>query len=185
MKKILLLGDSIRENYQERVKELLKGDGCEVFHPDENCRFSRYTLNSLRHWLPKCTNPDVIHWNNGLWDVMTVYPEDGCFTELSDYIRDMGRILRELKKTGAKVIFATTTAVGDGNPNRLNETIELYNTTLINALGKKLDEVNDLYSLTRPRNNVYIRLDDKVHLTDEGIEVCSKAVADKIRDMLK
>ena len=70
MTKILLLGDSIRENYQEKVKELLFGDNCEIFHPDENCRFSRYTLNSLKFWLPMCPNPDIVHWNNGLWDTL-------------------------------------------------------------------------------------------------------------------
>lgn len=185
MTKVFLLGDSIRGNYQDRVKELLTPKGCEVFYPDENCRFSRYTLNSLRFWLPVCPEPDIIHWNNGLWDIMRAYIEDGPFTELPEYIRDMSRILRELKKTGAKVIFATTTAVGDENPSRNNATIEQYNRAFIEAAGGKLDAVNDLYSLTRPKNTVYISPEDKVHLTAEGIEACAQAVAESIGKFIK
>ena len=67
MKEVLLLGDSIRMFYQERVKELL-GEEYNVSAPEENCRFSMYTLNSLRTWLPGFPKPDIIHWNNGLWD---------------------------------------------------------------------------------------------------------------------
>ncbi|NLA73585.1 MAG: SGNH/GDSL hydrolase family protein [Clostridiales bacterium] len=184
MTKILLLGDSIRENYQEKVKELLFGDNCEIFHPDENCRFSRYTLNSLKFWLPMCPNPDIVHWNNGLWDTLITYPEDGPFTEISEYVRDMKRILRELKKTGAKVIFATTTAVGDNNPPWSNETIEEYNKALIDAIGKDVDAINDLYALTRPNNATYISAEDKVHLTPEGIDALGSAVTKHIRKFM-
>ncbi len=184
MTKVFLLGDSIRGNYQDKVKELLAQNGCEVFYPDENCRFSRYTLNSLKFWLPICPNPDIIHWNNGLWDTMISYPEDGPFTEIDEYVRDMKRILRELRKTGAKVIFATTTAVGDGSPPWSNETIEEYNKAFIEAAGKDLDAINDLYALTRPNNTTYISPEDKVHLTPEGIDVLGSAVFESIRKFI-
>lgn len=180
MTKVFLLGDSIRGNYQDKVKELLAQKGCEVFYPEENCRFSRYTLNSLRFWLPVCPEPDIIHWNNGLWDIMSAYIEDGPFTELSEYVRDMSRILRELKKTGAKVIFATTTAVGDENPSRNNATIERYNKAFIEAAGKNLDAINDLYALTRPNNTTYISPEDKVHLTPAGVDALACAVVESI-----
>ena len=184
MKKILLLGDSIRISYQEEVKALLAEDGCETVYPAENGRFAKYTLNSLRHWLPQFPEPDIVHWNNGLWDVIRVYPEDGCFTSEDEYVRDMGRILRELKKTGAKVIFAATTAVGPGHPSRANPDIERYTTRFLEAFGGELDGVDDLYALTRPNNERYIKSDDNTHLTEEGVQACAAAVAASIRALL-
>jgi len=184
MKRIMLKGDSIRLSYQDAVKALLAEDGCEIWSPPENGRFVKYTLNSLRHWLPQFPEPDVIHWNNGLWDILRVYPEDGCFTDIDEYVRDMGRILRELKKTGAKVIFATTTAVGPGHPSRDNADIERYTARFLEAFGGELDAVDDLYALTRPNNEVFIKSDDKTHLTEEGVRTCAAAVAASIRALL-
>ena len=43
MKKVLLLGDSIRMGYQYQLKELLK-DECKVIFSDDNGRFASYTL---------------------------------------------------------------------------------------------------------------------------------------------
>ena len=43
MKKLLLLGDSIRENYQDAVTAALAGRA-EVVHPTQNCASASYTL---------------------------------------------------------------------------------------------------------------------------------------------
>ena len=46
MKKVTLLGDSIRQiGYGKTVAEELGKEGIEVFQPEENCRFSKYTLS--------------------------------------------------------------------------------------------------------------------------------------------
>ena len=62
MKNVLLLGDSIRMLYQPKVKELLKGRA-NVYGPAENGRWSDYTLNSLRFWLPQLPDADIVHWS--------------------------------------------------------------------------------------------------------------------------
>lgn len=179
MKNVLLLGDSIRINYQDTVIAEL-GDEYAVCKPEENCRFSKFTLNSLRMWLPGFPKPDIIHWNNGLWDVFEIYPEDGCFTAIDEYVRDMMRILRELKKTGAKVIFATTTPVKEDYVNRKNENIRLYNRRITAEMEKEGVPVNNLHRLVSEYAQEYIR-EDKVHLSDAGMAACGKAVADAIR----
>ena len=51
MKNLFLLGDSIRMQYQPVVAEKLK-DLAEISGPHDNGRWSGYTLNSLRFWLP-------------------------------------------------------------------------------------------------------------------------------------
>ena len=40
MKKVVLLGDSIRMNYCKYVKSKLEGIA-EVYYPDDNCRFAQ------------------------------------------------------------------------------------------------------------------------------------------------
>ena len=57
MKKLILLGDSIRMGYQREVEEILR-DRMEVFGPNENGRWSGYTLNSLRFWMPEWPGAD-------------------------------------------------------------------------------------------------------------------------------
>ena len=111
MKKVFLLGDSIRENYQEKVIEKL-GEGYQVFYPNENCRFSAYTLNCLRYWFePVPEDIDVIHWNNGLWDTAFINDEGVPFLSIDDYIKYMQRILISLRsrRPKAKIILATIT----------------------------------------------------------------------------
>jgi len=168
MKTVMLLGDSIRMCYQDEVIKNL-GEGYQVFKPEENCRFARYTLNSLRYWFNQCPNPNVIHWNNGLWDTAVLYPEDGCFTPVEEYIRDIKRILRELKKTGAKIIFATTTPVNPlkaQNPQskHYNEDIINYNQYIVEMMRKENIIINDLHHLVYPKINEYI-CEDYIHLT--------------------
>ena len=71
MKKVTLLGDSIRLiGYGTRVPELLCNE-YEVFQPDDNCRFAKYTLRMLFDYKEQIKGSDVIHWNNGLWDIVS------------------------------------------------------------------------------------------------------------------
>ena len=65
--KILLLGDSIRMGYQPAVAELLKGRA-QVVAPTDNCRFALYTSHRIYDWIAELGTPDIVHWNNGLWD---------------------------------------------------------------------------------------------------------------------
>lgn len=183
MKTVMLLGDSIRLGYQDIVKRQL-GEGYSVWSPDENCRFSSYTFNSLRMYLPECPSPDVIHWNNGLWDTSVIYPEDGCFTPLEEYIRHMGRILRELRKTGARIIFATTTPVHplkEEHPTskQFNSDIDRYNAAMFELLSGTDVIINDLNQLVRADIEANI-CEDHIHLSDTGYELAGRAVADII-----
>ena len=52
MKKLLLLGDSIRMGYDSFVREKLAGRA-EVFFSEDNGRFIQYTLQTLSDWQGK------------------------------------------------------------------------------------------------------------------------------------
>ena len=72
MKKIVLLGDSIRLwGYGTRVPEML-GEEYEVFQPEDNCRFAKYTLRMVFDLKAQIEGSEVIHWNNGHWDLCQI-----------------------------------------------------------------------------------------------------------------
>lgn len=85
---MLLLGDSIRMHYEKDVQIIL-GDKYKVYSLEENCRFSAYTLNSLGFCLSEFPTPDVIHLNCGLWDTAILYPKDGRFTGIDEYVSNI------------------------------------------------------------------------------------------------
>ena len=185
--RVLLIGDSIRSHYQKEVQEQL-GKDYEVMGPDVNCRFSSYVLNSLRFWLEEFPQPDIIHWNAGLWDTAILYHEDGCFTSLDNYVANMKKILRELKKTGAVVIFATTTPVSDDKkyfpgpmpPAHDSEDIIRYNRAVLESFREEDVIVNDLFSVINAEKDQYLK-GDKIHPNADGVKLLGKAVADIIR----
>ncbi len=189
MKNVMLLGDSIRLFCQESIIKKL-GEDYNVWTPTENGRFSRYTQNALRFYLSAFPNPDVIHWNNGLWDVAILYPEDGCFIPLDEYIASLKIILRELKKTGAEVIFATSTPVADEKrflpgpfpPRVLNEDIVRYNEAAVKLMKENNVRVNDLHKTMLDGGEGVIS-DDMIHPSEKGIDLISDAVCKCIQDV--
>ena len=181
MKKVTLLGDSIRLiGYGAKVPELL-GEGYEVFQPEDNCRFVKYTLRMLFDFKDQITGSDVIHWNCGLWDVTSGLFDDGePFTCEEEYVENMLRVATLLKKMGKRIIFATTTPVHNEYPYNKNEVIKRYNEVIVPKLMEMGIEINDLYTTVMQDLYKYIGA-DQIHLSEAGIEVCSKQVADMIK----
>ena len=184
MKHAVLLGDSIRSAYAPQVKELL-ADECEVWWPTENCAFAKWTLYSLRFWRDKLNEADVIHWNNGLHDVVRMFPGDGPFVSLGEYRDAIFKLGRELKKTGARVIFATTTPIGPKNEyQRSNQDIESYNRAALDILVPMGIEIDDLHALVM-QNPGEMLSDDDTHPSEEGVRLLAHSVAGCIRKSIK
>lgn len=179
MKKVTLLGDSIRLiGYGKRAAELLAPD-FEVWQPSENCRFARYTLRGTWDWEPDMKGSEIVHWNNGLWDVFTM--SDGqCFTPVDAYVETMVRTARIFKSRHNTVIFATTTPVRANHPTMPNDLIVEYNEKLVPELIREGVVINDLHSLVKQNVPEYI-CDDLCHLSEKGIELCAQQVASFIR----
>ena len=182
MKRVWLLGDSIRENYQEKVTEKLAGRA-EVVHPAVNCAFAKYTLCCLNGWKKELGAADVIHWNNGIWDTCVRHVEDGAFTPVDEYVRTLGRILRELRKTGAQVIFASTTPCREPHDDLDNRRTAWYNHEALALMAREGVPVDDLWSVVYPHIAEYI-CDDGCHLSDAGREACAVSVVRSIENYL-
>ena len=173
-----MLGDSIRLiGYGTKVPELL-GENCEVFQPSINCKFAKFTLRGLFDWDTDMAGTRIVHWNNGLWDMCDLFG-DGPFSSETEYVETMSRIAALLLQKYDRVIFATKTPVSPQNPYNNNALAERYNTALVPVLKQKGVIINDLYPLVVSDIDAYI-CEDHIHLSQKGIEVCARQVADAI-----
>ena len=157
MKKIVLLGDSIRLGYEKYVKDSLEGVA-EVYSPKDN---NKFTLNLMRYLhgyvgpdgLP--SDADLVHWNAGLWDVINMVGDDLPLTPPDAYADLIKRINKRIRWCfpKAKIVFATSTAVVEegytGTVRRFNKDIENYNKIALDALNGTDTVINDLYSITK------------------------------------
>ena len=179
MKKLILLGDSIRMGYQPEVARILKGQ-MEVAGPAENGRWSGYILNSLRFWMPEWGSPDVIHLNAGLWDTGDDYGFGRPFTKPADYKENLELIIRVLREhyPEAGLILATTTPTLD----RDQQVIRSYNEILSRTAQEQNILLNDLYSLLAGKEEKYI-CPDKIHLTKEGFCLAAQQVVCAVKQV--
>lgn len=194
MKKVLLLGDSIRMGYQQYVKEELDGE-FEVRYPEDNGRFAAYTLWQVNQELK--WNPDIelVHFNNGYWDMNIEAPMTEAIHPVEEYVSFLRRIVELCRQCGTKVVFATTVpileagAAGDntgvqGTINYSNEWVKEYNAASV-ALMEQLEvPVNDLYALCMEDDRRY-KCEDLLHLSEEGSRRCAKQVAEFVRKYTK
>ncbi|MBO5454237.1 MAG: hypothetical protein J6A69_09800 [Clostridia bacterium] len=195
MKNIFLIGDSIRfgaepnsPGYGVYVKEKLEGKA-NVYQPDENCRFAQYTQRYIWEWTNsfKGEDIDVVHWNNGLWDVLRLKGEEP-FTPVDMYVQVLERVYRMIKifMPNAKIIFATSTAVveewADPQFMRYNKEIEEYNAAAVSLMESLGVEVNDLYSITKDFDNSLHS--DWVHYGEAGSKILADKVVEKIEKYL-
>ena len=193
MKNVLLLGDSIRYGvppkivgYGVLVEEKLKGIA-NVYAPDDNCRFAQYTLRYIHDWAKRVDREsiDVIHWNNGLWDVLRL-DFDEPLTPIDMYVYMLERVHRMLRKLfpNAKIIFALSTAVIEEKARpeffRYNADIEAYNAAARARLEELGVEINDLYEITKDLGEEYHA--DWVHFNDKGSAILADAVVKKIQE---
>ena len=186
MKNIFLIGDSIRygapgsDGYGIHVKKKLKGKA-NVYAPEENCRFAQYTLRYLHEWASRVPKEeiDVVHWNNGLWDVLRLFGDEPL-TDIEAYGVMLKRVYKRIKFLfpNAKIIFALSTSVIEewGTPDffRYNCEIEEYNKKAQEVMQELDVAVNDLYTVTKSFDNSLHS--DWVHFNTDG----SKILADKV-----
>ena len=178
MKKIILLGDSIRLSYGNRVRELL-GSDYTVWQPEDNCRFATYTLRMLFDYKAQLEGADVIHFNCGLWDMCDLFG-DGPFTPLEVYVEQMVRIAKILKTYAPVVIFATTTPPSPKMWGHDLDRVRAYNAAAMAALEPLGVLFDDLFTPVAEDIDRMIS-EDFLHASPYGVEILANRVADCIK----
>lgn len=183
--RILIIGDSISIGYFKPLQKLLEGKAV-VEHNAGNAADTANGLANLDKWLGD-TRWDVIHFNHGLHDLKYV-DEQGRNTAvekgrqkipIDQYEKNLDELVRRLKKTGAKLIFATTTPVPDGTGFRVKGDAQKYNVAAERVMKKHRVMIDDLYSYSLPRLGE-IQSPQNVHFTEAGSELLAEQVANSI-----
>lgn len=180
--RVLLIGDSISIGYTAAVRDLLKGKA-NVHRNAGNGGPTTNGLGHLKQWLGD-GRWDVIHLNWGLHDLK--FMTDGKRQVSPEaYEQNLRELVRQLKATGARLIWATTTPVPEGglNPPRKNEDVVAYNAIARKIMEENKIVVDDLYTFALPRLSE-IQLPANVHFTPQGSQVLAKQVAASIESVL-
>lgn len=188
--RVLLLGDSIRMSYQPHVTRLLEaGREAVVTGPEENCQYSGYTRESLPRWLDALGIPDVVHWNNGLHDVGHNPQRAPVQFPLDTYLDNLEGILATLRRTGARIVWATSTPVHPNRPFRTdawswrNEEIDRYNAAAAEFMREQDVLLDDLHAAVWSNTEAYLA-GDMLHLSSLGQQACADAVVATVRNAL-
>ena len=196
---VLLLGDSISLGYTSYVKLTLE-DKINFFRPLNakggyvNCAGTTNGINHIDEWLKISSKWDLIHFNFGLHDLKHVDPTSGKNSsnpknpqqaDVKAYKKNLTTIVKKLKATQAKLIFATTTSYPDNpeGPLRKADQPAKYNKIALKIMKKYNVEINDLDGLTASRLEE-LQKPNNVHFTKNGSEVLGIQVVDIISEAL-
>jgi acyl-CoA thioesterase-1 len=183
---VLLIGDSISIGYTLPVREQLRGVA-NVHRPAQNCGPTQMGLVDLDGWLGG-RHWDLIHFNFGLHDLKYITAEG----EMSDpvhghqlsplpvYEKNLRALVARLKRTGAKLIYATTTPVPAGCGFRVEGDERYYNAAAVRIMRENGIAIDDLAAVVKPQQ-AKIQNPNDVHFTPEGSRILGAAVAASIR----
>ena len=180
--RVLLIGDSISIGYTIPVRKLLEGKA-NVHRIWENGGPTSNGLAKIDAWLAPGKR-DVIHFNWGLHDLKQV---NGKYqVPLEDYEKNLTELVKKLKATGAKLIWATTTPVpeGDQKPPRKAEDPPRYNAVAKKIMDENGVAIDDLYAFALPQLKE-IQLISNVHYTPKGYQALGEEVAKAIQAALE
>lgn len=182
--RVMLIGDSISIGYTIPVREMLQGR-MNVHRPPVNCGDTARGLKSIDSWLGE-GKWDVIHFNFGLHDLKyvdetgnLVAPDKGRqVASVEQYEQNLRQIVERLKKTGARLIWASTTPVPDGSAGRVMGDEARYNAVAAKIMKDAGIAIDDLHAVVV--RNPHLQMPRNVHYTPEGYQALARSVADSI-----
>lgn len=198
---VLILGDSISIGYTRDVRMELAGKA-NVYRPmnakatgPDNCGDTAMGLAGIDKWLGE-TKWSVIHFNWGLWDLCyrdPSKPKGGnrdkvhgkISLTLEEYSANLEKLITRLEATGAKLIWANTSNVPEGESGRVAGDEVRYNEAALKVMAKHKIPVDDLYKTTHDWAGKYSVKASDVHYTAEGSKLLGKQVAEAILPLLK
>jgi len=187
--RVLLIGDSISIGYTLPTRALLAGKA-NVHRPTENCGDTAKGVALLDKWLGP-GKWDVIHFNFGLHDLkyldakgQLAAPDQGKQVHTpAQYEANLRTIVARLQKTGAKLLFGTTTPVPPGCQGRIADDAVKYNAVAARVMQESGVAINDLHAFVMPRM-AEVQRPANVHFTDAGSARLAAEVVAKITPLL-
>ena len=167
--RVLLIGDSVSRGYTQPTRAALAGKA-NVHRAPANCGPTASGLKNLDVWLG-AGKWDVIHFNFGIHDRAT---------PAADYVKRLEEIVARLEKTGAKLVWASTTPIPD-NPAQKQTAASIVERNALAAEVMKKHGVptDDLFAAMTPRLKEFQPPLD-VHYTAAGYDFLGAQVAESI-----
>lgn len=194
---VLIIGDSVSLGYTPFVIEKL-ADIADVTRPNANCGSTRIALRDMDKWLGD-TAWSVIHFNFGLHDLGYRYAndtnldKDGVYAtpnngghlnvSLEEYEANLHKIIARLKRTGAQLIFATTTPVSADLHSYVKDSELPYNEVAIRVMKEEKVLINDLWREIKPQIDT-TQIPGNPHFTKKGSQILSVLVSESIQQLI-
>jgi acyl-CoA thioesterase-1 len=145
-----------------------------VHRAPENCGPTANGIKKIDAWLGE-SKWDLIHFNFGIHDRATSLP---------DYVQRLEQLVERMKRTGAKLVWATTTPIpDDASKNQRAESIVERNAAALSVMQKHGVAVDDLFEAVTPHLSKLQNPND-VHFNAEGYEFLGKQVASVLQAQL-
>ena len=176
--RVLLIGDSISIGYTQPTRKLLEGKA-NVHRIPANGGPTKNGIANIKKWLGD-GKWDVIHFNWGIHDLKFM-PDGKRQVEAADYEANLRSLVTTLKTTGAKLIWASTTPIPEGelNPQRKFGQVPEYNAIAAKVMTENGVTINDLNAWMTPRFEELQKPKD-LHYTEAGSEHLARKVAEAI-----
>lgn len=187
---VLIIGDSISIGYTPFVQAMMT-NRAEVAHAPGNNAATVTGLKRLDQWLG-AKKWDVVHFNFGLHDLKYVDPATAetdmaklisvatgkQWVPVEAYEANLKALVQRLKKTGARLVWCSTTPVPEGANGRVPGDEVKYNAAALRVMRAEGVQVNDLCAFVgdpKSRDAMGGKPKD-VHYTNAG----SKALAGEV-----
>jgi len=172
--RVLLIGDSVSRGYTQAARKALAGKA-NVHRAPENCGPTANGLKKLDVWLGD-GKWDVIHFNFGIHDRATPLP---------DYTQRLEQLVERMQKTGAKVVWASTTPIPDDAAKKQSAaSIVERNQAAAELMKTHHVAIDDLFAAITP-HLAEMQNPNDVHFNGPGYDFLGKQVAASIEAALK
>lgn len=172
--RVLLIGDSVSRGYTQAVRKVMSGKA-NVHRAPANCGPTATGLKNMDVWLGD-GKWDLIHFNFGIHDRNTPIP---------DYQQRLEQLIERLQKTGAKLVWASSTPCPDTTDGKYKAAPILErNTAATETMKKHNIPVDDLFTAITPHLATMQNPND-VHFNAKGYDFLGETVAKAIESALK
>jgi lysophospholipase L1-like esterase len=173
LKRVLLIGDSVSRGYTLPARQQLEGK-VNLHRAPENCGPTANGLKKLDIWLGE-GHWDVIHFNFGIHD---------RGTPLADYKKRLEQLVVRMQKTGAKLIWASTTPIPD-EPTKGYKAASIveHNQAAEEIMKQYGVAIDPLFEAVTP-HLTELQLPHDVHFKPQGYEFLGQEVAKSILSQL-
>jgi acyl-CoA thioesterase-1 len=180
--RVLIIGDSISMGYTLPVRRVLEGKA-NVHRIPQNGGPTSNGIKNIEKWLGS-GKWDVIHFNWGIHDLKFM-PDGKRQVEAADYEANLRTLIARMKKSGAKLIWAMTTPIPDGElvPSRRFGKVADYNAIAASVMIENDIVINDLNAWITPKLAEMQKPHD-VHYLDSGSDYLAQKVAAEIQKAL-